>query len=176
MKLALSAPLGKNISPRAAGAAVTLVLLASLVTGREAASPHVEALAEPAHAARIQRPAPASESTAALEVQRLHRKAEGHAPVELFAARANPAMPEQAAEPAPPPAPTAPPLPFRYLGKLIEGGKLRIFLANGEALHTVQSGETLENLYKVELVSEEMVTFTFIPLGTSQTLAIDAPT
>jgi hypothetical protein len=67
--------------------------------------------------------------------------------------------------------PTAPELPFKYVGKLIEDGKLSIFLSRGEESLSVKAGETIGE-YRVDKVTESEVTFTYLPLKTRQTLPL----
>jgi hypothetical protein len=75
-------------------------------------------------------------------------------------------------------APTAPPLPFRYVGKMIEDGRLEVFLARGEESYSVTAGskrgEKLGTEYRVDKVTENRVTFTYLPLKIQQTLEIPA--
>ena len=74
---------------------------------------------------------------------------------------------------APPPAPPAPPaLPFRFVARFVENGTTRLLLANGDKEHYVAGGETLEGTYRVDSVSEEAVTFTYLPMKTVQTLTL----
>jgi hypothetical protein len=79
------------------------------------------------------------------------------------------------AEPAPPAPPPAPPaLPFRYVGKFVEGGSARLLVAKGDADYSIQGGETLEGLYRVEQITEEAIVFTYLPLNAQQTLSLVA--
>jgi len=138
------------------GLAVTMVaLLASVVAGRERPS---VALAEPAVAQ-------------GLDLSRLERPAPGTAPAsDPFAPKsfAPPQAQQQAAAPA---KPEAPALPFRYLGKLIEDGKLSVFLANGEESVAARSGERIGD-WRVDKVTESEVQFTYLPLKTKQSLPL----
>jgi hypothetical protein len=67
--------------------------------------------------------------------------------------------------------PEAPALPFRYLGKLIEDGKLSVFLANGAESVTAVAGQRLGD-YRVDKVTESEVQFTYLPLKTKQSLPL----
>ena len=171
--------LGKNISPRTAGALVALAALlaggASLLASRDS-QPAAEAVA--AVAPRVDASRPADDRSAAidLDLARLQRPAQEGQVAELFAARAPqvPGQPGQAGQPGATTPPGPPALPFQYLGKLIRDGKLMVFLAKGADLYTVQPGQLVENQYKVDRVTEEAVTFTYMPMGASQTLAIPA--
>ena len=140
------------------GLAVTvLALLASVVAGRERPS---VALAQP------------SAPVESLDLSRLER-----APASAAAApAADPFAPKsftpaQASQQAAPARPEAPPLPFRYLGKLIEDGKLSVFLANGDESVSVTAGARLGD-YRVDKVTESEVQFTYLPLKTKQSLPL----
>jgi hypothetical protein len=137
-------------------AIAVLAMLASVVAGRE--KPSVTA-AEPVAALT-------------LDLSKLERAAPGTAPAaDPFAPKDfNPPAREaqQAARPA---KPEAPPLPFRYLGKLIEDGKLSVFLANGAESITAKAGEQIGD-YRVDKVTESEVQFTYLPLKTKQSLPL----
>jgi Tfp pilus assembly protein PilP len=138
------------------GLAVTvLALLASVVAGREKPSVTV---AEPVAALT-------------LDLSRVERgKAEAPAADPFAPKEFNPPArePQQAARAA---KPEAPPLPFRYLGKLIEDGKLSVFLANGAESVTAVAGQRIGD-YRVDKVTESEVQFTYLPLKTKQSLPL----
>jgi len=137
------------------GLAVTLLaLLASVVAGRERPSIAI------VEAARAQ----------VIDLSRLERAAPGAAPA------ADPFAPKdfalrQAQQATAPAKPEAPALPFRYLGKLIEDGKLSVFLANGAESVTAVAGERIGD-YRVDAVTETEVRFTYLPLKTKQSLPL----
>jgi hypothetical protein len=86
---------------------------------------------------------------------------------------ASAAPPAAAANPAP--RPSAPALPFSYLGKAIEDGKLSVFLARGDDNYSLSPGKKRKiGDYRVDKVTESQVTFTYLPLKTRQTLDIPA--
>jgi hypothetical protein len=78
------------------------------------------------------------------------------------------------APPSPPP-PSAPPLPFTYMGKLVSGGDLAVFLVQGERNLVVREGDTIDSLYKVERIAEGDITLVFLPLNQRQTIIIGEP-
>lgn len=137
------------------GLAVTvLALLASVVAGRE--RPSITAISETA--------------AQTIDLSRLERAAPGTAPAaDPFAPKDF--TPRQAQQAAAPAKPEAPPLPFRYLGKLIEDGKLSVFLANGEESLAVTAGARIGD-YRVDKVTEHEVQFTYMPLKTKQSLPL----
>jgi hypothetical protein len=164
----------KREAARLAIPVLALVLVASVVTGREkpAAAP-----AEPVK--RVN--AKIEVTDADLDLERLKRpeREDGQvaAAADPFARRSfNPALEARAAQAAQPAAPQVPQLPFTYLGKVIEDGRLSVFLARGEDSYSVQAGKRhkLDEQYRVDKVTESSVTFTYLPMNTKQTLDIPA--
>ena len=82
---------------------------------------------------------------------------------------APPPPPALPAVPPPPPAP--PPLPFTYLGQLLDNGKLTVFLTRQDQNYAVQPGATLDGTYRVDSVEAQRVVFTYLPLNLQQSLA-----
>jgi hypothetical protein len=78
---------------------------------------------------------------------------------------------EGAARPGAPHKPVAPPLPFKYLGKMIEDGKLNVFLARGEESLSVRAGQKIGE-YRVDAVTDSEIVFTYLPLKTKQSLPL----
>jgi hypothetical protein len=74
----------------------------------------------------------------------------------------------------PPPPPQAPPLPFTYLGKMIDGDTTTVFLARQDRNFVVRPGDTLDGAYRVEAIEEGEMALTYLPLGARQTLAFNA--
>lgn len=76
--------------------------------------------------------------------------------------------------PPPPPAPRAPPLPFQFLGQLIEEGEVRVFV-NHQGQHLIiKAGDVINGTYTVEEISAGKVVFVYQPLQERQVLAIGA--
>lgn len=153
---------------------LALVLVASVVTGREK-----PAAVAPEPVQRLKAKIEASDAD--LDVERLKRpeREEGRVATaaDPFARRSfAPAQEARAAEAAPPAAPQAPELPFKYLGKVIEDGKLSVFLSRGDDSYSLQSGKRhkLDDQYRVDKVTETQVVFTYLPMKTQQTLDIPA--
>lgn len=75
--------------------------------------------------------------------------------------------------PPPPPPPEAPPLPFRFVGKLIEPGKAPVFfLARGEKVIAVQPGQRIDAEYQVGQYRDGTLQFMYLPMKIRQSLAI----
>ncbi|OGT18536.1 MAG: hypothetical protein A2342_02335 [Gallionellales bacterium RIFOXYB12_FULL_54_9] len=85
-------------------------------------------------------------------------------------------VPPPAPPPAPvqqvaPPVPTAPPLPFQYMGRMQEeGGKLIVYLSQGQRAYSVSQGDTLNGTYRLDKVASNHLVMTFLPMNIKQTL------
>lgn len=83
-----------------------------------------------------------------------------------------PPPPPKALPPPPPPPPMAPPLPFRYVGKMLEDGRLVVFLdANGRNI-AIKGGEVLDGQWRVDGVEPRLIRFNYLPLEQTATLII----
>jgi hypothetical protein len=67
-----------------------------------------------------------------------------------------------------------PPLPFTYLGRVVENGRERIFLASAQKNYLAQRGDVLENDYRIDRINEHQILFTYLPLKIGQTLETGA--
>lgn len=63
-----------------------------------------------------------------------------------------------------------PPLPFTYLGRVVENGRERIFLASAQKNYLAQRGDVLENNYRIDSINDHQILFTYLPLKIGQTL------
>lgn len=77
------------------------------------------------------------------------------------------------APPPPPPLkPKAPPLPFQYLGKVVEEGRTKVFLARQGQHLIVHEGDVLDDSYAVLQIAAGQMVIEYRPLQEKQTLAI----
>jgi hypothetical protein len=122
-------------------------------------------------------------SAGALDLRKLQRPRSAGPTGEIFGPRdfrPEPPLPKRAiAQPgaaalqaAPPPPPSAPPLPFAYMGKLDESGATIVFLAMGERNLVVKPGDVIDNMYRLDQVSDNAVMLTHLPTGMQQSLPI----
>jgi hypothetical protein len=143
---------------RLAFAVLILALLAGVVVGREKPT---ELLMERTKA-----------DVADFDISRLERP-EAAAPAGDPFARRSFGAPAGAAQQASAPAkPEAPELPFRYMGKVIEDGKLEILLLRGDEHFAVSAGQKVGDEYRLDKVSASSLTFTYLPMKKKQTLEI----
>ncbi|MBL8470179.1 MAG: hypothetical protein KF778_02715 [Rhodocyclaceae bacterium] len=72
---------------------------------------------------------------------------------------------------APPPRPVPPPLPFRYVGRLVEEGVARVFVTRGNTTLMLAAGQVVDGQWKVEAISGFDVSFIYLPLGERVSMA-----
>jgi len=105
---------------------------------------------------------------AATATARNTREAYGHADADLFAVRN-----WQPVAPAPAPlvaaAPVAPPLPFRYLGKMLNDGQVMAFVAQDSRTLLLRQGDVVANYQVVDITTDHM-TLLYVPLNQTQQL------
>ncbi|MDB5961368.1 MAG: hypothetical protein JWP59_2662 [Massilia sp.] len=78
-------------------------------------------------------------------------------------------------KPAPPPPPVAPPLPFTYLGKVLENGVWEVFLARGSETLIVRKETVVDGVYRVDAIAPPSMTMTYLPLKQVQQINIGVP-
>jgi hypothetical protein len=141
---------------RIAFAVLTLALLAGVVVGREKP---MENLLSEKRSAEVD-----------FDISRIEKR-ETEAPAsDPFAKRSFGApQAEQAAAQA---KPEAPALPFRYMGKVIEDGKLEILLLRGDEHFAVKAGQKIDAEYRLDKVTASALTFTYLPMKAKQTLEL----
>jgi hypothetical protein len=66
--------------------------------------------------------------------------------------------------------PKAPPLPFVYMGKMLDGKAVTAFVSMGGQTHLLHGGDTLRE-YRVEAISAKEITFVYLPLNEKQRLS-----
>ena len=76
--------------------------------------------------------------------------------------------------PPPPPKPSAPPLPFQFLGQLIEEDGTRVFVSHQGQHLIIKAGDLIAGTYAVEEVAAGKVVFLYLPLKERQVLATGA--
>jgi hypothetical protein len=154
------------------GIALVLTLVAARLVGREDEGP-------PPAAPAARAPAPAADRSIeapAVDLDRLAaRKGVGPAG-DPFRAQSWQSMAQEEARknappPPPPSRPQAPPLPFKYMGKLIEEGRIVVFLTQGDRNYIVRQGDTIDGAYRVDAVTDEGLSLTYLPLKQKQELA-----
>jgi hypothetical protein len=70
-------------------------------------------------------------------------------------------------------APRTPQLPYRFLGKLLDGEDLIVYLGRGDQTIVARVGEVLEGTYKVLSISDKSMEFEHLPSNEKQILSIE---
>lgn len=73
-----------------------------------------------------------------------------------------------------PTVPVAPPLPFVYVGRVLdeETGKRVVYLSKDGVPYVVTEGEVIEGMYRVDAVSDTELTLVYLPLNVKQKIII----
>lgn len=79
------------------------------------------------------------------------------------------------APPAPPPPPTAPPLPYQMIGRVVEGEGAKTvevaLLAGPNRALSVKRGDVIDGQWRVEQVSTQGISLTWLPAKLPQNIA-----
>jgi hypothetical protein len=76
--------------------------------------------------------------------------------------------------PPPPPKPTAPPVPFTFIGRLIEGGRTAVFVSVGDRNQVLRVGDVVDSTWRVDAIETTRMKLTYLPLNQDQYLALGA--
>lgn len=110
------------------------------------------------------------ESSAEILVDKLKRPALPEKAKDIFAAKSWYVPPPQ---PKVRPVPTAPPLPFVYIGKMLEeGNKYSVFLERQSRIYIVSAGKVIDVNYRVDAITPPVMTLTYLPLDIKQIVQI----
>jgi len=154
--------------------ALTLVAV-KWAGGQDSADNGVAAARQAGEAAKPGRAAPAStaatERAPELRLDLLGSRTSPAPAGDPFQARswAPPPEPEANRRRLPPP-PQAPPMPFAYMGKLVEDTTTTVFLARQDRNYVVRAGDTIDGTYRVERIGDDGLVVTYLPLKIQQTL------
>ncbi|WP_223512729.1 hypothetical protein [Pseudomonas sp. GL-B-19] len=69
-------------------------------------------------------------------------------------------------------APSVPPMPFQFIGKLDDHSDLQVFLQSGEKIYVVRKGDVIDDIWRIERISDVELSFVYLPLHLSQTLSL----
>jgi len=150
-----------------AAAFVAALVSAALAPSEEAAPPPKRAAKSPPPSGLAQQ----AQRVAAREIevppvsnyQRSLKK--GVVVMDLFEARPLPGA-------APVAKPEPPKLPFSYMGRIEESGRLKVVLVQGNDMHIVAEGELFGGSYRLDEVGSNGIVVVYIPLGARQRLSM----
>jgi len=154
---------------------ITLALIVTLAAafwpGREDSDEVVESAAREDRAARLQAPSHVGADGPAQQAAPAARERLAAMQGNLFP-RQTWVPPPKPYIPPPPPPPAPPPLPFKYLGRWVDDGRLTVFLVQGEQPIPVATGQVLPGNWRVDEITARSVVFTYLPLDMQSTLGI----
>jgi hypothetical protein len=162
----------KPLPRRALLGAVALAAVALAALANVSSTPEAEE-APPAPSTRVS-DAPA-QGPAALELGSAFQPRPLPRAEDAFGVRDwDPHLPASAPRAAAPAKPAAPPLPFIYLGRMVEGGKTTVFLERGGGIVVARAEQAIDATYRLDSVGPGRIVFTYLPLKTRQVLSITA--
>jgi hypothetical protein len=63
-------------------------------------------------------------------------------------------------------------MPYRFAGKIVQGGEQSVMLSKGDLVFPVKEGETIDGAYRVESVAEDRITLVYLPLRQKATIPV----
>lgn len=73
----------------------------------------------------------------------------------------------------PPLQPTAPSLPFAFIGRMVDGSEVTVFLSHNDRRYAVKEKDVLDDTYRVDKIGEADMLLTHLPTSTQQTLSFN---
>ena len=63
-------------------------------------------------------------------------------------------------------------MPYRYAGKSLHEGQMKVYLAKGDRVFPIRAGDTLEGTYRVQAIETTRITLVYLPLGRKETIPV----
>lgn len=76
--------------------------------------------------------------------------------------------------PPPPAPPSAPQLPFTFIGRMIDGNKVVLFLSKNNRQYAVKVNDVLDDTYRMDKITDNNAVLTYLPMNIQQTLAFNS--
>jgi hypothetical protein len=76
--------------------------------------------------------------------------------------------------PPPPPPPSAPQLPFTFIGRMIDGSDVTLFLTNNNQQYSVKLSDVLDGSYRVDKITDKSAVLTYLPMNIQQELVFNS--
>lgn len=73
----------------------------------------------------------------------------------------------------PPPQPTAPALPFTFIGRMLDGKEVTLFITRKDQHYAVKEKEIFDSDYRVDKIGASEAVLTYLPTDTQQTLSFN---
>lgn len=82
--------------------------------------------------------------------------------------------PQQPANSLPPPLPSAPSLPFTFIGRMVDGNEVILFLSKNGRQYTVKANDVLDDTYRLDKITDSDAVLTYLPMNIQQTLVFNS--
>jgi hypothetical protein len=76
--------------------------------------------------------------------------------------------------PLPPPQPSAPHLPYTFIGRMIDGNIVTLYLSRNNQQYSVKLNDVLDGEYKVDKITDKSALLTYLPLNIQQELVFNS--
>lgn len=73
-----------------------------------------------------------------------------------------------------PPPPSAPQLPFIFIGRMIDGDVVTLFLTGNNQLYSAKLNDILDGAYRVDKIAEKSAVLTYLPMNIQQELVFNS--
>ncbi len=73
-----------------------------------------------------------------------------------------------------PPPPSAPPMPFIFVGRMIDGNEVVLFLTRSNTPYIARTNDVLDGSYRVGKIGDDNAELTYLPMNIQQTLAFNS--
>jgi hypothetical protein len=70
--------------------------------------------------------------------------------------------------------PTVPELPFTFVGRMIDGNEVSLFLSRNDRQYVAKVNDVLDNSYRVDKITAVSAVLTYLPMNTQQTLTFNS--
>lgn len=85
-----------------------------------------------------------------------------------------PPQPPASSLPPPPAPPSAPQLPFTFIGRMIDGNDVILFLSKNNQHYTVKVNDVLDHTYRLDKITDNNAVLTYLPMNIQQTLVFNS--
>lgn len=131
--------------------------------------PEKEAARAPAGAAATGGAQPQADASRGLQLP--ERAGLSRSRGELFG---SPPLPRQVQAAEKVEAPVAPPLPYRFAGKVRNGGEEQVLVSKGDLVFVIKEGETLDGAYRVLKIGADKIELLYLPLNSRDTILVNS--
>lgn len=117
--------------------------------------------------------AKATKAPRQLRLSDLKTRGLGDMTTDLFASKSW-YVPPPPPPPMPPPKPVAPPLPFTFIGRMIEEGQTAVFVSIQDRNQVLRVGDVIQNVWRVDSIDPTSMKLTYLPLNENKYLSLGA--